>query len=94
MPCGFWAWNKIFNRKNHKPFKINPKTKGSVPFASINTHMGFKQSRRDDLESLFYTLACFKLGKLPWQESLRGHEGVEKWNSLFVIKNALFSLFL
>ncbi|OMJ93438.1 hypothetical protein SteCoe_3554 [Stentor coeruleus] len=82
----FGLGTKYLIEKNHKPFKIKSKTKGSVPFASINTHMGFKQSRRDDLESMFYTLACLKLGKLPWQESFHGLEGIDKWNACLTSK--------
>ncbi|KAJ0790737.1 putative non-specific serine/threonine protein kinase [Helianthus annuus] len=39
----------------------------SVRYASVHGHSGRTGSRRDDLESLAYTLIFLLRGKLPWQ---------------------------
>ncbi|OMJ84305.1 hypothetical protein SteCoe_14588 [Stentor coeruleus] len=69
-------------RKNvHRPFKSQISTAGSVLFASIHSHLGHQQSRRDDLESFFYTLLFLRNAHLPWEKSIHGLEGSSKWNA-------------
>jgi len=53
----------------HTPFSMNQSIVGTLPFMSINGQQGHTQSRRDDLESLIYTIIYAAHGDLPWAGS-------------------------
>jgi serine/threonine protein kinase len=58
----------------HVEFKRKNKFLGTLNFASINTHKLYEQSRRDDLESVFYMLIYFFFGELEWIDGVNENE--------------------
>jgi casein kinase I family protein HRR25 len=76
----FGLANKYRNEDtlNHIPYHTYKSLTGTARYASVNSHLGIEQTRRDDLESLAYVLIYFLRGSMPWQH-LEGSAKKQKY---------------
>ena len=78
--------------EKHIPFKEGKKFIGTARFASIRTHEGYEQSRRDDLEGMCYVMIYFMRKSLPWRnimadEKEKKYEMIKKLKIKYVSKS-------
>lgn len=82
---------KLYRDSNtliHNEIKFGKNLTGTARYASVNTHQGVEQSRRDDLEAIGYCLIYFLNGRLPWQ-GLRAETKQEKYDAIREKKESL-----
>lgn len=70
--------------RQHIEYRDGKHFLGTIRYASLRTHAGIEQSRRDDLESFVYTLIYLSRSSkpLPWQ-GLKGSTRKEKQEKIY-----------
>ena len=74
----------------HIAYRDDKQLTGTARYASLYTHNGIEQSRRDDMECLGFVLIYFLRGNLPWQ----GVKVADKKEKYEIIKERKVSMSL
>jgi serine/threonine protein kinase len=72
---------------SHLPWRTGKRLTGTVRYASVHTHMGEEQSRRDDLESLGYVLVFLLRHQLPWIGLAKGKTRPDQHRAIAEMKS-------
>ncbi|KAH9021416.1 kinase-like domain-containing protein [Lactarius pseudohatsudake] len=74
----------------HAPYSTNHLIVGTLLFMSVNGQQGHAKSRRNNLESLAYTIIYSACGDLPWMDaSACGNQGAVLWKKSSVMVEEL-----
>eukprot|EP00443_Scrippsiella_acuminata_P038985 CAMPEP_0115245044 /NCGR_PEP_ID=MMETSP0270-20121206/40304_1 /TAXON_ID=71861 /ORGANISM="Scrippsiella trochoidea, Strain CCMP3099" /LENGTH=350 /DNA_ID=CAMNT_0002660207 /DNA_START=31 /DNA_END=1083 /DNA_ORIENTATION=+ len=80
LSCRYWD-------KKHAKMTTGNSLTGTARYASVNTHRGCTQSRRDDLEAIAHMLIYILRGALPWS-GLAAKTQKEKFQKIADTKEA------
>lgn len=78
----------------HYPQKTKSPSVGTPMFSSINSQLGRSTSRRDDIESLAYSLIFLAKGSLPWSSGFLSTKLTTSSESVASGLPSIFSVFL
>ena len=70
---------------SHIKYREGKSLTGTARYASINTHLGIEQSRRDDIEALAYVFIYMVKGVQPWM-NLKSKNVKEKYDKIKDVK--------
>lgn len=82
----FGLAKQYYKNNEHIEYRIDKKLTGTLRYASLNVHLGFEPSRRDDMESIGYMLVYFLTGVLPWKGIKQQYKNENMIDKVCVIK--------